>query len=428
MLYGMRDLACNMMGIRQQTTDHRPQTTDLGMHADLQSKTCDQMSDVCGLMSDVSTALPALRRDEFWALQNISFDLRKGESLGVIGMNGSGKSTLLRVLNAVYPPDHGEVRIRGRVGGLIALGAGMHPHLTGRENIYLNGTILGMTHAEIDEKYESITQFAEIGDFLEAPLATYSSGMHVRLGFAVAIHREPDILLVDEVLSVGDYSFVNKSLRYLADYKKKAKAIIYISHNLEQVRNLCAYAIVMDKGCVAYQGQPDQAVSYYQDLCARRRRESLGSSGGIRPSTGGGIESINFKLVSDKRVATQEIGMDEALVFQCIFNVMKSGTRPYFSIGIMDEKGALAIWKVSNDRDGVDLGSLSCGQYRATMTIRDHHLMPGTYSPLFAIRDDDTMETCSPRMSAESFVIRPVMGVLARGMVRADADWGIERI
>jgi lipopolysaccharide transport system ATP-binding protein len=195
-----------------------------------------------------------LRQEEFWALDDINFELRKGEALGIIGVNGSGKTTLLRLLTGIFPPDKGRVVIKGRVGALIAVGAGFHPHMTGRENIYLNGTILGMARKEIDEKIDEIIDFADIGDFLEAPVSTYSSGMRVRLGFAIAMHCEPDILLIDEILSVGDLSFRNKSMRKMAEFREKANGLIFISHNLEQVRVLCKNVIVLDKGRIVYYG------------------------------------------------------------------------------------------------------------------------------------------------------------------------------
>ena len=196
----------------------------------------DLSKNLMGLKPDTST----LNRDEFWALDDVSFELRRGETLGIIGINGSGKSTLLRLLSGIFPPDKGEIAVKGRIGSLIAVGAGFHPHMTGRENVFLNGAILGMSRKEIEKKYDSIVGFAEIGDFLEAPVSTYSSGMRVRLGFAIAVHCEPDILLIDEVLSVGDLSFRNKSLRHMANFRAKAKALIFISHNLEQVRVLWA--------------------------------------------------------------------------------------------------------------------------------------------------------------------------------------------
>jgi lipopolysaccharide transport system ATP-binding protein len=148
-----------------------------------------------------------LRKKEFWALQDINFELKQGEKVGVLGANGSGKSTLLRLLNGVFPPDVGKITLNGRIGALIAVGAGFHPHMTGRENIYLNGTILGMTRKEIEKKFNEIVDFAEIGDFIDSPVATYSSGMTVRLGFSIAVHGKVEIMLVDEILAVGDLAF-----------------------------------------------------------------------------------------------------------------------------------------------------------------------------------------------------------------------------
>jgi len=188
-----------------------------------------------------------LRKDEFWALDNINFELKKGDVLGIIGSNGSGKSTLLRVLSGIFPPDKGVVKIFGSVGGMIALGAGMHPHMTGRENIYLNGTILGLSKSEIDEKYDSIVEFADLGDFLEAPLSTYSSGMKIRLGFAVAAQIKPDILLIDEVLAVGDIGFAMKSLNHI-DKIIPESCVIFISHNMPMVARICNQVMVLKEG------------------------------------------------------------------------------------------------------------------------------------------------------------------------------------
>lgn len=204
-----------------------------------------------------------LRKDEFWALQDINFELRENEILGIIGANGSGKSTLLRVLTGIFPPDKGSVWIDGKVGGIIALGAGMHPHMTGRENIYLNGTILGMTKQELDSKFNEIVDFAELGDFLEAPLSTYSSGMKVRLGFAVAVHCQPEILLVDEVLAVGDLSFQNKCLRKLKDLRETAKAVIFISHNMDHILNICDRAILMKESKISHDDDVNTVVNQY---------------------------------------------------------------------------------------------------------------------------------------------------------------------
>jgi lipopolysaccharide transport system ATP-binding protein len=189
-----------------------------------------------------------LRPDEFWAVKDVSFELRRGECLGLIGRNGAGKSTLLRILNGLIKPDKGRIEINGQVGGLIALGAGFNPILTGRENIYVNGSILGLSKAEIDAKFEEIIEFAEIGEFIDAPVQTYSSGMNVRLGFAVAaVLIQPDVLLLDEVLAVGDMGFTIKCLNKVREITSKS-SVIFVSHNMQFISTFCSEVMVMQKG------------------------------------------------------------------------------------------------------------------------------------------------------------------------------------
>ncbi len=204
-----------------------------------------------------------LRKGEFWALEDVNFELKKGESLGIIGSNGSGKSTLLRMLTGIFPPDKGTISTRGRVGALIAVGAGFHPHMTGRENVYLNGTLLGMSRKEISEKFDEIIDFAEVGGFIDAPVATYSSGMRVRLGFAIAVKIRPDILLVDEVLSVGDQSFRFKARKEMDKLLSSGVTLIFISHNLHEVIGITDRAIWLDKGKVVADGPSVDVCSEY---------------------------------------------------------------------------------------------------------------------------------------------------------------------
>lgn len=211
-----------------------------------------------------------LEKDEFWAIKDISFELRKGEVLGIIGPNGSGKSTLLRLLSGIFTPDEGEVIIKGRVGALIALGAGFHPHMTGRENIYLNGVILGMSHDEIDAKFDKIITFSEIGQFVDAPVSTYSSGMRVRLGFAIAIQINPDVLIIDEVLAVGDVGFRAKCYNLIADIMRNT-AVIFVSHSIPILERYCDRLLLLKEGstqCISdLSGQitkSDVIQEYYQ--------------------------------------------------------------------------------------------------------------------------------------------------------------------
>lgn len=221
----------------------------------------DLTKDLFGIMPDTTR----LRKDEFWAIEEVSFELKKGEVLGVIGVNGAGKSTLLRLLAGIFPPDKGEVSICGRVGALIAVGAGFHPLMTGRENIYLNGTILGMSCKELDENFNDIVDFAEIGDFLDAPVSTYSSGMRVRLGFAIATAIQPDILIVDEVLAVGDAGFRTKALNRMRE-RFSQSAVIFVSHNMPEVARISSRVLLVNAGRGIMYDNSELAVNDYLSL------------------------------------------------------------------------------------------------------------------------------------------------------------------
>ena len=205
---------------------------------------------------------------DFWALRNISFSVKKGESLGVIGRNGAGKSTLLQILLGIYKPDEGAVEKRG-TAGLLQLGTGFHPDLTGQENIYLNGAILGLTKREIDSIYDSIVDFSELGHFIDTPTKNYSSGMTARLGFSIAINIKPDILMIDEILSVGDEEFKKKSRQKLEEIRGMGKTILLVSHSLNDVKKICDTAICLDKGQVVYEGKSAEAVEFYRESVSR---------------------------------------------------------------------------------------------------------------------------------------------------------------
>ena len=201
--------------------------------------------------------------EEFWALKDLNFEIRKGEALGIIGRNGAGKSTLLKVLSRITEPSAGRVTIKGRVASLLEVGTGFHPELTGRENIFLNGAILGMKRSEIKAKFDEIVAFAEVEKFLDTPVKRYSSGMYVRLAFAVAAHLEPEILLVDEVLAVGDMAFQKKCLGKMGDVAKEGRTILFVSHNLSAIQSLCNRAILLRDGLAILDGETPLVVQKY---------------------------------------------------------------------------------------------------------------------------------------------------------------------
>ena len=202
--------------------------------------------------------------NQFWALRDIHFEVQPGDVLGIIGRNGAGKSTLLKILSRITDPTEGKVTIRGRVSSLLEVGTGFHPELTGRENVFLNGAILGMTRREIQARFDEIVDFAEIEKFIDTPVKRYSSGMTVRLAFAVAAHLEPDILIADEVLAVGDMAFQRKSLGKMEDAARRGRTVLFVSHNLGAVRNLCRSVLLLENGKVKYQGAVEEGVSSYE--------------------------------------------------------------------------------------------------------------------------------------------------------------------
>jgi lipopolysaccharide transport system ATP-binding protein len=201
--------------------------------------------------------------EEFWALKHVSFDVYNGDFLGIIGSNGAGKSTLLKIISRITPPTEGEIILRGKVTSLLEIGTGFNPELTGRENVFLNGTIMGMRHSEIQKKFHEIIRFADIGKFIDIPINYYSSGMTTRLAFSVASHLDPDILMLDEVMSVGDAQFSKKSMSKMQELHKKGKAVIFVSHNMEIIRSLCNKVLYLKKGAVVMFGETDSVISNY---------------------------------------------------------------------------------------------------------------------------------------------------------------------
>jgi lipopolysaccharide transport system ATP-binding protein len=238
----------------------------------------------------------ALRPQEFWALRDVSFALKAGESLGLIGPNGAGKTTLLRMLSGLIRPDAGRIAVRGRMQALIALGAGFNPILSGRENIYVNAAVLGIPRATVDRRLDEIIDFSGIGEFIDAPVQSYSSGMAVRLGFSVAIHKDPDVLLVDEVLAVGDLAFRSRCARKLAELRERGVPWILVSHDMGTIRNQTDRVVVLEKGRCRYIGPPDEAIARY-----------LLASSAAQQSEGGSIDAFARDLEAPARLVGVEL-------------------------------------------------------------------------------------------------------------------------
>lgn len=308
---------------------------------------------------------------EFWALRDVSFEVKRGEVLGIIGRNGAGKSTLLKVLSRITEPTTGRVSLRGRVASLLEVGTGFHPELTGRENIYLNGAILGMSRAEIRRKFDEIVAFAEVERFLDTPVKHYSSGMYVRLAFAVAAHLEPEILIVDEVLAVGDADFQAKCLGKMESIaRNEARTVLFVSHNISAVARFCPRALLLDQGRIRVDGRTEIAINGY--VSGGRTTPQ----GGIDLTKEGHTASAPLKLLSltlnDGRALVNRQPFTAALRFQ-----VTRPTRAGFGIGFSNVDGR-RILTLESDYAG-QFHDLAPGEHVVTLRIPVLDLIPGRY-------------------------------------------------
>jgi len=336
----------------------------------------------CDLMG-ISTRPERLRREEFWAVKDVSFELEPGDTLGIIGPNGSGKSTLLKMLNGIIRPDIGRIQIDGRMGALIDVGAGFHPVLTGRENIYVNGTILGMSRDEIRKKFDSIVDFAEIENFLDVPVKNYSSGMYVRLGFAIAAHCEPDILLVDEVLSVGDIAFQKKCFRFLEeDILDKGVTVILVSHSMYTIARMCRDALVLNKGQVVFQGDSQKAVpEFYKIMREFSRTEELAvdTAGNIR-SGAGEIRLHNVTFVDETGKEQTSIRAGGNVEINLVLRVQRDFKRmPSLLLRLLDTSNTIVANCILPQEERQNF-FLKAGNNLVHCAFPFFNLMPGTYT------------------------------------------------
>lgn len=249
-------------------------------------------------------------KQDFWALKDVTLDIYAGETIGLIGHNGSGKSTLLKVIGGIIEPTAGTVRGRGRLAALLELGAGFHPDLTGRENIFLNASVLGLSREETEARFDDIVAFASIGDFIDTQVKFYSSGMYVRLAFAVAVHTEPDVLLVDEVLAVGDEAFQRKCMDRIREFQHQGRTIVLVSHSLDQVVDLCGRCVLLDRGRVLFDGKPSMAVARFRDLLEEQRIAEKGVLATPEQRRSGAITQVTATVVGRAAGATVQPGDD----------------------------------------------------------------------------------------------------------------------
>jgi lipopolysaccharide transport system ATP-binding protein len=314
----------------------------------------------------------------FWALKDVSFEVKQGEVLGIIGRNGAGKSTLLKILSRITEPTEGKGEIYGRIGSLLEVGTGFHPELTGRENIFLSGAILGMKRDEIKRKFDEIVAFAEVEKFIDTPIKRYSSGMYVRLAFAVAAHLEPEILLVDEVLAVGDMSFQKKCLNKMQDIGQGGRTVLFVSHNMNAITTLCERVILLESGSLTKDGLPLEVVQSYL-IRGDRSVSRQGWPESDRP----GNQSFRLSSICMKNAArslVSEINISEKAVLEIEYEVLQDCVRPVLSVTLFDANGYCAFSSLSNTEENVYHGKpLHRGHYLATCELYENLLNNGRY-------------------------------------------------
>ncbi len=307
---------------------------------------------------------------DFWALNNLNFEILKGESIGIIGKNGAGKSTLLKILSRITKPSSGRIEINGRVSSLLEVGTGFHPELTGRENIYLNGTILGMKRSEVKSKFDEIVDFSGVEKFLDTPVKRYSSGMYVRLAFAVAAHLEPEILIIDEVLSVGDAEFQKKCLGKMDDATKSGRTVLFVSHNMSAVEKLCSKCFLLKQGQLKYSGSSSQTIAKYLNFAESNQHQWT------REST---VKSkAYFTYIKAYQENQLDITTSGSLNIEFTYEIKEDLNSLKLHLALLDNYGQI-IFSSAPEDTGIEK-PLKKGKYTSLVTLPKDLLIPMKYS------------------------------------------------
>ena len=377
------------------------------------------------------------QEQEFWALRDVSFDIPKGEVVGIIGSNGAGKSTLLKILTQITPPTFGRAAIHGNVGSLLEVGTGFHRELTGRENIFLNGAILGMKKSDIVAKLDEIIEFAEIEEFINTPVKHYSSGMYVRLAFAVAAHLDADVLLVDEVLAVGDAGFQKKCLGKMNEVANTGRTVIFVSHTMSTIASLCSRTILMDAGRIAMDGPTQEVIDQYIEQF--RQGDSTRSE--IRypeiPSLPAQITSV--RILDSKGDVSLRHHLLDPIQIEVNYEIRKSFRNLMVACSLFTYEGTCVFtsndmdWQNYSDENKIDESPKSPGQYQATTTITTPLLNEGIYEVCASLTTPRLGPTDTQGgvyfevFDTESFVSYPFKSA-RRGVVATPLKWNIEQL
>ena len=379
------------------------------------------------------------RQEEiFWALKDINFEVFPGEVVGIIGRNGAGKSTLLKILSRITHPTEGEVILRGRVASLLEVGTGFHPELTGRENIYFNGAILGMTKQEIEDKFDEIVAFSGVADFLDTPLKRYSSGMQVRLAFAVAAHLEPEILVVDEVLAVGDAEFQKKCLGKMKDVATGGRTVLFVSHNMDAINTLCLRAIVIEGGKVIFDGNVQEGIDVHLNRNIQRPLTvdlSDVQSGFNRTGARNYARIIAVSTLDDKNNLTDTFEMGKKFTASVVLKVKQRVSDPEVGFCISTPRGSRLHHLISKWEKNISF--LDTGIYTFYVSIKKIMLYPGSYTLTVWFRNyshegsDDFIEAPLVFNVIKSSEVNPYTdfsNVVQSGGVYIKSTWDFEKL
>jgi lipopolysaccharide transport system ATP-binding protein len=382
---------------------------------------------ISGLVSAPWRRARTAPEKQFWALRDVSFEIKQGQAVGIIGRNGAGKSTLLKILAQITEPTEGVAHLCGRVGSLLEVGVGFHPELTGRENIYLNGALLGMKKAEIDRKFDEIVAFAEVEKFLDTQVKHYSSGMFVRLGFSVAAHLETEILFVDEILSVGDFAFQEKCLGKMQNVATVGRTVLFVSHNLLAIQALCQHVIWLDQGTVMAEGRPNAIASRYLESVRGSRTEALHEN----PQSAPGNDTVRLRRASARAISEHgdsQITVRTPVLMEFELWIQAGGTRLSFAVQLHNVYGILVLF--SGLLDG---RSYPAGLVRISAQIPGNLLNTGVYRIEFLVLDpvENPLWTCPDLLTFEvedSLDLRE--GYLGEwpGAVRPHIPWTVDSV
>ncbi len=370
----------------------------------------------------------AQSQEEFWALKDVSFDVMPGDRVGIIGRNGAGKSTLLKLLSHITEPTTGRITLRGRVASLLEVGTGFHPELTGRENIFLNGAILGMSRAEVRRKFDEIVDFAGVEKFLDPPVKRYSSGMYVRLAFAVAAHLEPEILIVDEVLAVGDAEFQKKCLGKMEEVGREGRTVLFVSHNMTTTKQLCNKCLLLDTGTLKDAGNAPDIISKY--ITQQHEKDS----------TDFDVQGKSDAFVSFKKITISQFEGSDACLFDIAqeaeitinYTILKKVTGFRIHIDICDMMGQILVRTFNTDNDSL-IKTLVPGEYASTLRIPAYFLGPKKYR-LVVYSSIFNLMPCAGGIAATLNTIcsgnwcGPYQGDIFRGQILAHLPWTTQRL